>query len=414
MTGAPPGRRQHRRSAAAPARPADPRRVALQALGEIDQGGFANIVVPALLGTSGMSERDRGFTTTLVYGTTRMRRALDLLVDRFVLRELDGATRNALRLGAHQLHHLGTPAHAAVSATVAVAPPRSRGLVNAVLRRVAEAPVTWPDDATRLSYPDWIVDRLVDDLGRAEALAVLEQMNEPAEVNVRDDGYTQDLASQWVAAAVGAQAGERVADVCAAPGGKATALASSGALVLASDLLPERVALLTENAARLGLRADDGSAHASGRMPDAGAPRTASGAVAVALADGMRPPWREGSLDRVLVDAPCSGLGVLRRRPDARWRATPDDVGRLVPLQRRLLDAARTLLKPGGTLTYSVCTITDAETRGVDTWLADAHPDLVEVGHLGEPWRLHGRGDLLLPHDAGTDGMFCLRLQRTS
>ena len=387
--------------------------MALQALAEIDQGGFANLVVPALLGTSGMSERDRAFTTTLVYGTTRMRRALDLLVDRFVLRELDGATRNALRLGAHQLHHLGTPAHAAVSATVAVAPPRSRGLVNAVLRRVAEAPVTWPDDATRLSYPDWIVERLVQDLGRADALAVLEQMNEPAEVTVRDDGYTQDLASQWVAAAVGAKAGERVADVCAAPGGKATALAATGALVLASDLRTDRVALLEANADRLHLRPGTGTGHAGDRMPDEDVHRRGGGAVAVAVADGTRPPWRDGCLDRVLVDAPCSGLGVLRRRPDARWRATPEDVGRLVPLQRRLLDAAVALLQPGGALTYSVCTVLDAETQGIDAWLAETHPDLVEVGHLGEPWRPHGRGDLLLPHDAGTDGMFCLRLRRT-
>ncbi|MEX2659394.1 MAG: transcription antitermination factor NusB, partial [Acidimicrobiales bacterium] len=306
-------------------RPADPRRVALAALARIDEGAFANLVVPELLAQSGMSERDRGFTTTLVYGTTRMRRALDLLVDRFVLRELDGPTRNALRLGAHQLHHLGTPAHAAVSATVEVAPPRSRGLVNAVLRRVAEAPVQWPDDATRLSYPDWVVARLTEDLGEAEALGALEQMNEPAEVNVREDGYTQDLASQWAAAAVGAQPGERVADLCAAPGGKSTFMAGAGAFVLASDIDPARIGVIAENIGCLEL----GSARHSGdRPPGADVP---AGAVAVAVADGTRPPWRPASLDRVLVDAPCSGLGVLRRRPDARWRVTPQDVDRLVP-----------------------------------------------------------------------------------
>lgn len=401
-----------------PPRATDPRRLALQALAEIDRGGFANVVVPALLGTSGMSERDRGFTTTLVYGTTRMRRALDLVVDRFVLRELDGATRNALRLGAHQLQYLGTPPHAAVSATVAVSPPRSRGLVNAVLRRVAEAPVTWPDDATRLSYPDWVVDRFVEDLGRGDALAALEQMNEAAVPTVRDDGYTQDLASQWVASAVGARAGERVADLCAAPGGKATLLAATGALVLASDLAPGRVALVAENVARLGVGpAASGparSGHVSGRFPADGAPRAPEGSVAIAVADGTRPPWRPSSLHRVLVDAPCSGFGVLRRRPDARWRVMPGDVDRLVPLQRRLLDAAVELVAPGGSLTYSVCTVTDAETRGIDTWLAREHPGMIAEGHLGAPWRPHGRGDLLLPHDAGTDGMFCLRLQRVA
>ena len=380
MTGA--GRQ---RTAQAP----DPRRVAMQALARIDEGGFANVVLPEVLATSRLSQRDRAFATALVYGVTRMRRALDLLVDRFVMRPLDGATRNALRLGAHQLHHLGTPAHAAVSATVAVAPPRSRGLVNAVLRRVAEAPVTWPDDATRLSYPDWVLARLVEDLGEADALAALEQMNEPAAATVRDDGYTQDLASQWVAAAVDARPGERVADLCAAPGGKATALAAAGAYVLATDLRPARTALVAENVARLG-----------------------TSDVGVAVADGTRPPWRRATLDRVLVDAPCSGLGVLRRRPDARWRATPEDVERLVPLQRRLLDAAVALLGPGGTVTYSACTVTRAETLGIDGWLAEAHPDLVPVGHLGAPWRASGRGDLLLPQDAGTDGMFCLRLRR--
>lgn len=386
-------------------RPADPRAVALAALARIDEGAFANLVVPELLAQSGMSERDRGFTTTLVYGTTRMRRALDLLVDRFVLRELDGATRNALRLGAHQLHHLGTPAHAAVSATVGVAPPRSRGLVNAVLRRVAEAPVQWPDDATRLSYPDWVVARLTEDLGEAEALAALEQMNEPAEVNVREDGYTQDLASQWAAEAVGAQPGDRVADLCAAPGGKSTFMAGSGAFVVASDIDPARIGTITENVSRLELGA--------GGQPDDRAPngQAPAGAVAVAVADGTRPPWRPASFDRVLVDAPCSGLGVLRRRPDARWRVRPEDVDRLVPLQRSLLSAAAELLAPGGTLAYSVCTVTAAETLGVDGWLADTHPDLVAVDHLGPPWRPHGRGDLLLPHDCGTDGMFALRLR---
>ena len=390
------------------------RRVALAALRRIDEGGYANLVVPELLAGSAMSERDRAFATNLVYGTTRMRRALDHLVDRFVMRPLDGPTRNALRLGAHQLHHLATPAHAAVSATVEVAPPRSRGLVNAVLRRVATAPVTWPDDATRLSYPDWILDRLRADLGAADALATLAQMNEPAEATLRDDGYTQDLASQWAATAVGATAGERVGDVCAAPGGKATAVAAAGAFVVAGDIDPGRVARLTANAAALAA-ATPARVTPAGATPALAAAAPAGGApvgaVASVVADGTRPPWRPATLDRVLVDAPCSGLGVLRRRPDARWRVIPSDVDRLVRLQRSLLDAAVPLLTTGGTLIYSVCTMTAAETLGVDTWLAEAHPELHAHPHLGPPWRPHGRGDLLLPHDQGTDGMFVLRLR---
>src|SRR5206468_9683539 len=134
--------------------------------------------------------RDRHFVTELVYGTTRMRRACDWLVGRFVDRPLDPDVRAALRLGAYQLHFLGTPPHAAVSATVDAAPKRARGLVNAVLRKVANATSAgdpeWPDDATRLSYPDWIVARLVDDLGSKPALDALDQMNQAASVHVRE------------------------------------------------------------------------------------------------------------------------------------------------------------------------------------------------------------------------------------
>jgi 16S rRNA (cytosine967-C5)-methyltransferase len=368
----------------------DARAVARNALLRIDQGAYANLVLPRMLERSGLAERDRRFATELVYGTTRMRRACDFLVDRFVLRRLDPPTRAVLRLGAHQLHHLGTPAHAAVSATVAVAPPRARGLVNAVLRRVADAPVEWPDDATRLSYPDWVVDRLVADLGRPDALVALEEMDRPAEAVERPDGYVQDRASQLVVAAMGAAAGERVADVCAGPGGKATLLAGSGAVVLASDSRVSRAGLVAGAGERTG---------------------TAE-RVLVAAADGRRPPWRPGSLDRVLVDAPCSGLGVLRRRPDARWRIEPDAVGRLAGLQRELLDAAVALLRPGGTLTYSVCTLTAEETTGVDAWLGEAHPDIESLPPPGEPWRPHGRGALLLPQAASTDGMFLLQLRR--
>src|SRR5918998_62420 len=230
----------------------DARAVARDALLRIDQGAYANLVLPRMLERSRLSERDRRFTTELVYGTTRMRRACDFLVDRFVLRALDPPTRAVLRLGAHQLHHLGTPAHAAVSATVGVAPARSRGLVNAVLRRVADAPVEWPDDATRLSYPDWVVTRLTEDLGPEDALAALAAMDEPAEAVERPDGYVQDRASQLVVAAMGAGPGERVADVCAGPGGKATLLAGGGAVVVATDVRPARASLGAGAAGRPG------------------------------------------------------------------------------------------------------------------------------------------------------------------
>jgi 16S rRNA (cytosine967-C5)-methyltransferase len=362
---------------------ADPRRVALDALVRIEeQDAYANLALGAILERSKLDDRDRGFVTELVYGVTRMRRALDFLVDRFALRSLDVPTRNLLRLGAYQLHYLRTPPHAAVSATVGIAPGKTRGLANAILRRVSEAPVTWPDDATRLSYPDWLVERMVADLGTDDALAALEAMDEPPEVTERADGYVQDRASQWVAESVGARPGERVADVCAAPGGKATALDGT---VVASDVSVVRAGLVAGNATRVGR------------------------AVHVTAADARRPPYRPASFDRVLVDAPCSGIGVLRRRPDARWRVDSAAVERLAELQREVVGAAVGLLRPGGTLVYSVCTLTDRETLGVDRWLADAHPELQAIEPLGDPWRPHGRGALLLPQAAGTDGMAVFR-----
>jgi 16S rRNA (cytosine967-C5)-methyltransferase len=133
--------------------------------------------------------------------------------------------------------------------------------------------------------------------------------------------------------------------------------------------------------------------------------------VASITADSRRSPLRAGALDSALVDAPCSGLGALRRRPDARWRIGPADVERLSRLQRELLDAAIGALRPGGTLVYSVCTMTLAETIAIDDWLAGAHPHLLALERPGAPWTPHGRGALLLPQTAATDGMYVLRVR---
>lgn len=378
----------------------DARAVAVDALIRIDDGAYANIVLPHLLDRSDLSSQDRHFVTELVYGATRMRRACDWLADRYLLRDPDPETRAALRLGVYQLEFLRTPAHAAVNASVAVAPRRTRGLVNAILRRVAsegsptagDAAQGWPSDGVRLSYPDWIVERLRADLGEDGALASLQRMNEAPAVAVREDGYVQDPASRWVAEAVGAQVGERIGDLCAAPGGKATAMAAAGAsLVIASDVRSSRVGLISANAAKLG-----------------------AGAVAAMVADGTAPPLRPGSLDRVLIDAPCSGLGVLGRRPDARWRIKEADVESLAGLQRLLLDAAAPLVRPGGVLAYSVCTLTDAETSVVDRWFGMTHPDFEPIAGPGTPWRPHGSGVRLLPPDAGTDGMFLAMYRRSA
>jgi 16S rRNA (cytosine967-C5)-methyltransferase len=357
----------------------DTRRLAVEALLRIEDGAYANLVTPQLLGRSELEPRDRALVTDLVYGTTRMRRACDWLVDRYLTHDPPPPLRAALRIGAYQLAFLGMAPHAAVDTAVGVAPKRFRGVANAVLRKVArDVPVEWPNPAIALSYPDWLIARLERDLGTEEARSALAQMNEPAEVTERGDGYIQDRASQWVVDVVDAQPGERVADVCAAPGGKATALASTGASVVAMDLASHRARLVADNATRLGA------------------------SVAVVVADATQPPVRAASFDRVLLDAPCSGLGVLRRRPDARWRIDEAAIARLGQLQRRLLASSADLVRPGGRLVYSVCTLTIEESTEVAAVVpAGFEPIALE----DRRWRPHGTGGLLLPQDAGTDGM---------
>jgi 16S rRNA (cytosine967-C5)-methyltransferase len=370
------------------------RSVALEALRRIDEGAYANLVVPALLsrGADGvrrapLETRDRNFVTEIVYGVTRMRRALDFVLARYLHHPPAPEVHRVLRMGAYQLLEMRVASHAAVDSSVSLAPKSARGLVNAVLRRVSEfAPIAWPSDAVRLSYPDWIVSTLVGDLGESVALETLQHMNRAPNVTTRADGYVQDAASQWVAQAVDAQADDTVLDMCAAPGGKATAIADTGALVVATDVRAHRGGLVGENVAKLGLTN-----------------------VPVVVADGLSAPFRSHVFDRVLVDAPCSGLGVLHRRPDARWNRGENSVAELVQIQQSLLTAAFALIRPGGVLVYSVCTLTNAETVGIDEWLGATYPQLIPIEPLTSPWKPLGRGAMLLPQWANTDGMALFR-----
>ncbi|MGH1490658.1 MAG: transcription antitermination factor NusB [Acidimicrobiales bacterium] len=352
----------------------------------IEKGGaYANIVLPEMLAKSELIDEDRRFVTQLVYGATRMKRACDHLVDRFLLGPTDDQIRAALRIGAFQLVFLGTPPHAAVDATVSAVNGGGRKVVNAVLRRVAGAPVEYPNEATRLSYPDWILKRLTATLGADRAIAALEAMNEAASTSTRDDGYVQDPASQLVVETVGAGPGDLVIDLCAAPGGKATGLAARGARVIAGDRRMSRVGLVVENVDRL------------------------ESDVAVLVADGRFPPLRPGIADHVLIDAPCSGFGSLRRRPDARWRIDPQGPERLGKLQLELVSSGLELLKPGGVLTYSVCTFGDFEGRAViDQAVADH--DVGRVQLPGDPW-LQVDGIAVLLPDA-SDGMMLAQLKK--
>jgi len=353
-----------------------------------------------------------------------------------------------LRLGTFQLLS-GVSPHAAVGETVGVVSERARGFVNGVLRALARQGPPWPlptgDDVTsigiRTSHPDWIVRQFIDDLGRDDALATVVLDNEAPAVTLRvnltrtttdrvvdelralgidvelgrlADGALlvrhsgdlgsldalragrvtpQDQASQAVVAALDPQPGERILDVASAPGGKASGAAErmrNDGLVVAGDVHPARVRTVRRNVGR-------------------GGPTVVVGVVA----DGRQLPFADQSFDRVLVDAPCTGLGVLRRRPDARWRVEPRDIAALADVQRALLVSAARTVRPGGRLVYSVCTFTKIETLAVDAFAESELASFVALPPPGEPWRRHGRGALLVPSAARTDGMYILVLERS-
>jgi 16S rRNA (cytosine967-C5)-methyltransferase len=368
---------------------------------------------------AGLNGRDRAFAQRLAYGAIQRVRTLDHAVAAIGGRapaELDVPVRAALRLGAYELAFMdGVPPRATVNEAVelvrASGAGRATGLVNAVLRRAAEKirplldelpEATAPEAALKHSYPDWIAETWWREWGAAEALALMRAQNEPAETTLRIVGtaearvvariepewveegtvWPQSRGSQLAGLAVGAQAGERVLDLCAAPGGKATQLAERAAEVVAVELHPGRARELEENVHRLG-------AHN----------------VTVVTADARELPAELTGFDRVLVDAPCSGLGVLASRPDLRWRAEP-----LPELQLELLRVAAERVNPGGSITYSVCTIAAAENEDV----VDASG--LEIEPLGEEWPeyAHPRRPefvLTLPHKHHTSGFFVARLR---
>jgi 16S rRNA (cytosine967-C5)-methyltransferase len=381
-----------------------------------DEGAYAD---RAFAGeAAGLDARDRAFAQRIAYGAIQRVRTLDHAVEEIGGRSmaaLDVPVRAALRLGAYELAYLdGVPPRASVNEAVelvrAAGAGRATGLVNAVLRRVAEQirpllaalPEGTPEEAAlKHSYPDWIAETWWREWGGDEALELMGAQNEPAETAVRVVGtgearvvdriepewleqglvWPQSRGSQLAGLAVGAQAGERVLDLCAAPGGKATQLAERAAEVVAVELHPGRARELEENARRLG-------AHN----------------ISVVNADARELPAELTGFDRVLVDAPCSGLGVLASRPDLRWRAQP-----LPELQLELLRVAAERVRPGGTVTYSVCTIAAAENEHV------VEESGLEVEPLGE-WSeyAHPRRPeflLTLPHRHHTSGFFIARLR---
>lgn len=317
-----------------------------------------------------LSRRDRALLTTIVYGVTRWRRELDWLIDRCAQR-VEPRIRQHLRVALFQIRHLDRiPRHAAVNEAVELAKSVSRksaGFVNAVLRKAADLPL--PDTpGIRSSHPDWLIARWRARFGPKELAALLEADNAvlpvtarvnrlkipdgPAMVELEGDpaaderfaggGLTvQDETAMKVAPWLEPKAGERVLDLCAAPGGKTTHLAElmGGKGELTAVDLPERIGLVEAAAARLGL-----------------------GNIRCVPADGAAVAFPE-PFDAILVDAPCSNTGVLARRPDVRWRLSEADIAGAAGIQRRLLENAVRLLRPGGRLVYSTCSLEPEENR---------------------------------------------------
>jgi len=440
------------------------RDLALAVLVRVEEGGaFADILLDRLLRRRpGADARDRALATELVMGTLRRRGTLDFALAPHLDRPLEKAgpaARSALRLGAYQLLFMRVPARAAVHETVEALKraggERQAGFVNAVLRAVARAGLPpWPGDpaarlAARGSAPPALVEALVASLGEAGAerflAASLEKPPFAVRVNpfrtepgslarslaasgadpvpcryapgglvlrapravhadpafARGEYVVMDEGAQLVASLLDPRPGERILDACAAPGGKTldlAALAGGAALLAAADVSAARVRILEETLGRLGVPNVQTAVHDLSAAPF--------------------PAGRGGGFDKILLDAPCSGTGVIRRNPDAKWRFHPARVGRLARLQAALLRNAFASLRPGGLLLYCTCSVLTRENEEVVRAFAAAEKRASFVpapppGWPGPPDARTGEGFVrLLPHLHGTDGFFAALIRR--
>lgn len=428
------------------------RRAALDVLVAVrTDDAYANLVLPHILDKYGLSGRDAAFVTELASGTLRQQGTYDVILAACLDRpwgRVQEKVRDVLRLGVHQILSMRVPTFAAIDATVNLAKQSTTasGLVNAVLRKVAARDLDgWlsalviddPIDraATVHSHPRWVVEAFLESLDRTGAAAELDALlaadNRAPQVTlvarpgrsevselpgdrtvyspfgvVLDSGSpsavgavrekragVQDEGSQLVALALAdaplAGRDELWLDMCAGPGGKAALLEAMadvrGVALVANERQPQRASLVASHGVRR-----------------------------IVAGDGVATPFRAGTFDRILVDAPCSGLGALRRRPEARWRKKLADIDGLVPLQRALLESALNLARPGGLVLYATCSPVLDETQGViEAVLAGAAAELVSI-ELGVP---DSDGPIagtvqLWPHRHGTDAMFMALLRR--
>jgi 16S rRNA (cytosine967-C5)-methyltransferase len=365
------------------------RAVALAALEEWRDGHrFADAILGERLRASGLDGADRGFATELFYGVLRNLILLDFWIGELRSGHLDHDSRDLLRLGLYQLFLLKTPEHAAIYETVELAGRRNRALINGILRSAvrAKAELLRKADAEELtvrkSHPQFLIDRWMKNFGPPETERLCEWNNRPAPVYARINRlkisdneflaryaggedkqnfvrlesvpgealaagqcYIQDPSTAAACLLLDPQPGDRLLDACAAPGGKTGYLAElmkNDGLILACDRDQRRVETLSDNLERLGVK----------------------------IARTIRHDWAQGlndetAFDRILVDAPCSNTGVMRRRVDVRWRLTPDDFPRMASAQLGIVRAVVPLLKPGGVLVYSTCSLEPEENEEV-------------------------------------------------
>jgi len=447
--------------------PTHTRLLALRVLERVSSAGaYADFLLHSTLARSSLNAPDRAFATDLVYGTLRWRGKIDYYLSHFVdqdLAKLEPLVASTLQLGAYQLLCADRiPVSAAVDQSVrcirAAGMSRAAGLVNAVLRRfsleydkimlpsVADDPIAHLTHA--LSLPRWLAERWIERFGIEGAVELAKASNQLPPLTIRanrarsdagellrdlrkkfpdaaacrfarggvvlgrkgnparDPGFlegrftVQDEASQLVVALLDPQPGERVLDLCAAPGGKTTAIAERvgpSGCVVAVDRNARRLDLVQRAVRRLGL---------SGI-------RTVVRDATRPLAE-LAPP---GGFDRILVDAPCSGLGTLRRNPDAKWRVRPGDPARLAELQQALVGNAAAVLRPGGALVYSVCTVLAEENENIARHFLQTTRDFAATPKAALPDEIKAMADTegflhTFPHIHDTDGFFAARFER--
>jgi len=412
-------------------RAASSRAIALAALNEWRKGKkFSDAILLEQLRSSGLDATDRAFTTELFYGVLRNLTLLDFWIGQLRSGHLDHDSRDLLRLGLYQLFLLQTPEHAAIYETVELAERRNRGLINGVLRNAARnkselhAQANQESLGTRKSHPQFLIDRWKENFGSQNAEALCDWNNQPAPVYARINRlkisadeflakystaegvsahenfvrltsipenalasghcYIQDPSTAAACLLLDPQAGDRVLDACAAPGGKTGYLAElmkNNGFILACDRDQHRVEILRDNLERLG--AD--------------------------IVRTIRHDWtkqtlsEETAFDRILIDAPCSNTGVMRRRIDVRWRLTPDDFSRMADEQMRIMRGVVPQLKPGGVLVYSTCSLEPEENEQV------VERTRAEFSYL----RLDGQKSVL-PFRDEFDGAFAARLVRAA